>query len=149
MKSNIAKKCIICQDTFYPDRRVEKRQTVCEKPKCKREKKAQSQQQWSDENPGYFKGRYPQLKEQIIKNKKKSTVLHQHNCPSAKKGIGNSKKKSISLTGIQDEITVNKNNIINQNSIQDEITSRILIINYQFNEIIQLVYKMNQLSINQ
>ena len=62
MKSNIAKKCIICQDTFYPDRRVETRQTVCEKPKCKREKKAQSQQQWSDENPGYFNGRYPQIK---------------------------------------------------------------------------------------
>jgi len=149
MKSNIAKKCIICQDTFYPDRRVERRQTVCEKPKCKREKKAQSQQQWLDKNPSYFEERYPQLKEQIINNKKKSKALNQHNCPAAKKGIGSQKKNSISLTGIQDEITINKNRIIDQNSIQDEITSRILIINKQFNEIIQLVYKLNQLSINQ
>lgn len=149
MKSNIAKKCIICQDTFYPDRRVETRQTVCEKLKCKREKKAQSQQQWSDDNPGYFKRRYPQLKEQIINNKKKSKARHQHNCPSANKGIGKPKKNSISLTGIQDEITIYKNKIIDQNSIQDEITSRILIINNQFSEIIKLVYKMNQLFINQ
>ena len=149
MKSKIAKKCIICQDTFYPDRRVEKRQTVCPKLKCKLEKKAQSQQQWTDENPGYFKGRYPQLKEQIIRNKKKSKARHQPNCPSAKKGIGNPGKHSISSTGIQDEITINKNKVINQNSIQEELTSRILIINNQSNEIMQLVYKMNQLRINQ
>ena len=64
-------------------------------------------------------------------------------------GIGKPKKNSISLTGIQDEITIYKNKIIDQNSIQDEKTSRILIINNQFSEIIKLVYKMNQLFINQ
>jgi len=149
MKSTIAKKCIICQDTFYPDRRVERRQTVCEKPTCKRKKKAQAQQQWSVENPDYFKGRYPQLKEQIINNKKKSKARPPHHGPAAKEKIGDSKENSISLTGIQDEITINKNKTIDQNSIQDEITSRILMINKQFDEIIQLVYKLNQLSINQ
>ena len=75
MKSKIAKTCIICQDTFYPDRRVEKRRKVCDKLYCKLEHKRQSQQKWLKANPDYFKGRYPQLKEKIMANKLKQKKI--------------------------------------------------------------------------
>lgn len=89
------------------------------------------------------------LRNKSLTIKKKSKARPPHHGPAAKEKIGDSKENSISLTGIQDEITINKNKTIDQNSIQDEITSRILMINKQFDEIIQLVYKLNQLSINQ
>ena len=130
MKSKIPKKCEICQDTFYPDQRVEKRQKVCDKLACKLEKKRRSQQKWLDKNQGYFKGRYPQLKDQILENKGKKSQSKTRPSPS-----------------IQDELTPFNNNLLTLllsiRSIQDEITYKITKSKLHLENSLKLLYKSN------
>lgn len=59
------KRCEVCQTAFQPDPRVGDRQRVCQTLRCQIERKRRAQQRWLHNNPDYFKGRYPQLKEQI------------------------------------------------------------------------------------
>jgi hypothetical protein len=131
MKSEIAKTCIICQGIFYPDRRVEKRQKVCDKLSCKLERKSQSQRNWLTHNPDYFKGRYCQLKDQILKNKKNKTF----------------QVKAPPSLGIQDELTSYNNNLLTLlhtiRSIQDEITDKITKTKLHIKKSINIVYKTN------
>jgi hypothetical protein len=130
MKSTIAKTCVVCGEIFYPERRVEKRQQVCDKLACKLEKKRQSQQRWLAQNPDYFKGRYPQLKEQILANKRKK-----------------SSAKIPRTSGIQDELTAYNNSLLMQllciQRIQDEITSKITKSKLHLKNLLNLVYKTN------
>jgi hypothetical protein len=77
---SIEKVCIICNEKFTPDPRVGDRQKVCNKTYCKLQRKKQAQQHWVRKNPGYFKGRYPQLKEQILVNKKKTAQSRPKAC---------------------------------------------------------------------
>jgi len=131
MKSNIIKYCVICQAPFHPDRRVENRRIVCDKTECQRQKASQNQQRWSEQNPGYFKGRYPKLKDQILANKRKKA-------PS---------KRQPKL-GIQDDLTPNNNSLLNLlenvKSIQDDITDKITISKLQLQRSLEMVYKTNQ-----
>ena len=70
MKNEIKQKvCIVCNEKFTPDPRVGDRQKVCNKTYCKLQRKKLAQQHWVRKNPGYFQGRYPQLKEQILANR--------------------------------------------------------------------------------
>lgn len=142
MKSKIAKTCIICQDKFYPDRRVERRRKVCDNLQSKLENKRQSQQRWVKANPDYFKGRYPQLREKIIKNKLKQKKSDPGHSQSFEREPINILKKGIVSYGIQDDLTSNKNKILNRlNSIQVDITSIISNIFKELNDVTQLVYK--------
>ena len=48
--------CRCCKEIFFPDYRNIKTQTYCSKLECRKASKAESQRQWSRNNPGYFKG---------------------------------------------------------------------------------------------
>jgi len=89
MKSEIhAKVCIICNEPFDPNPKVGVRQKVCKKSTCKLQRKKLAQKHWLLKNPGYFKGRYPQLKDQMLANKTQKAPV-----------------KPKTSSGIQDEIT--------------------------------------------
>lgn len=130
MKSNIIKHCVICQAPFQPDKRVEKRRTVCDKTECQRQKKKQTQTRWLEKNPGYFKGRYSQLKTQILANKRKKA-----------------ESKRELKSNIQDDLTLNNNNLLsllkNIQSIQDDITQKITISKLHLKRSLEIVYKTN------
>ena len=79
---NIVKVCIVCNETFTPDPRVGDRQKVCNKTYCKLQRKKLAQHNWVQKNPGYFKGRYPQLKDQILANKKRKAQSRPPACVS-------------------------------------------------------------------
>ncbi len=52
------KKCRNCRRLFMPDYRNRERQKYCNKPECKRDSKAASQEKWlsKPENKNYFRG---------------------------------------------------------------------------------------------
>jgi len=129
MKNEIKQKvCIVCNEKFTPDPRVGDRQKVCNKTHCKLQRKKLAQQNWVSKNPGYFKGRYPQLKEQILANKKKQAQ---------------SKPQACSV--IQDKLTSYQNRLLTAlkyiMNIQDEITRIITKSNYCLQDTLTLVYK--------
>lgn len=59
----MGKRCAYCGRYFVPDRRVGNRQKACGFEACRRKRKQESQRRWSEQNPGYFKGRYDYVKE--------------------------------------------------------------------------------------
>jgi len=71
MENSHFKICEICHKEFKPDYRVVDRQRVCDRLACQQERKRRAQQAWLKKNPGYFKGRYPQLKDKILERRKK------------------------------------------------------------------------------
>ena len=56
MKRSRDRKCLCCNEFFFPDYRNAKRQNYCRKPACRKASKAASQRLWSSNNPDYFKG---------------------------------------------------------------------------------------------
>ena len=126
--NNIEKVCIICNETFTPDPRVGDRQKVCNKTYCKLQRQKLAQQHWVRKNPRYFKGRYPQLKDQILANKKKTAQSKPKACVS-----------------IQDKLTSKQNKLLTAletlMSIQDEITRRITKGKCCLQDTLTLVYK--------
>lgn len=129
MKHNInSKVCLICKENFIPDPRVGDDQTVCAKLNCKLQRKKRAQQNWLRKNPGYFNGRYPQLKDQILANNKRTAQAR------LKAGFS-----------IQDELTSNHNKLLTAletlMSIQDEITRKITRSKYCLKDTLTLVYK--------
>jgi hypothetical protein len=129
MKHEIQSKvCMICKENFVPDPRVGARQKVCKKLSCKLQRKKLAQQNWLRKNPGYFKGRYPQLKDQILANKKNKAQTKPNAC-----------------SGIQDELSSSHNRLLTAleyiRSIQDEITRNITTSNYWLQDCFALVYK--------
>jgi hypothetical protein len=67
---------MVCLNLFAPDPRVGQRQKVCKKLSCQLERKHRAQENWVKHNPGYFKGRYLQLKEKILCRQKFKTSLY-------------------------------------------------------------------------
>jgi hypothetical protein len=129
MKKDLKEKvCIICNEKFPPDPRVGDDQTVCDKLHCKLQRKKRAQTNWLAENPGYFKGRYPQLKDQILANNKRKAQARSQACSS-----------------IQDELTSNHNKLLTTleciMSIQDEITHKITESKNYLINCLNLVYK--------
>lgn len=119
---------MICHETFTPDPRVGNCQKVCQKLSCKLQRKKLAQQNWLSKNPGYFSGRYPQLKDQILANQKKKAQARSKAC-----------------SGIQDELTSNQNKLLTALeyllSIQDEITRIITRGKCCLQDTVTLVYK--------
>ena len=56
----MAKRCMHCGRYFTPDRRVGRRQKVCQRPHCRTARRRESQQKWKQNNPGYFDDHYQQ-----------------------------------------------------------------------------------------
>jgi hypothetical protein len=129
MKRNpMIKSCLICKALFATDCRVGDRQKVCRNLLCQQERKRLAQQKWLAANPGYFKGRYPQLKEQILeyqRQQKRDTTV----------------KKS----AIQDELTPFSPNFLKSwpkmRTIQDELTLALLEAKRFLNTGLSLLYK--------
>lgn len=121
-------RCIICQESFVPDPRVGARQKACRRLSCQQQRKRRSQTAWLSANPGYFKGRYPQLKEQILANQKKART-----------------KLKTAHHDIQDELSSNNNNILNlfdkTATIQDELKFVITTIKEQISFNQTMIYK--------
>ena len=103
-----SKVCLICKENFIPNPRVGDRQKVCQKLSCKLQRKKLAQQHWVRKNPGYFKGRYPQLKDQILANKKQKAQARPKACLSIQDKLTSKQNKLLTaletLMSIQDEI---------------------------------------------
>jgi hypothetical protein len=59
----LGKRCLFCGQFFIPDPRVRDRQKACHRELCKKKRKMAAQRQWCENNPGYFEGRYPYVKQ--------------------------------------------------------------------------------------
>jgi hypothetical protein len=122
------KRCIVCLNLFIPDARVGQRQKVCRNLSCQLERKHCAQKNWLQHNPGYFKGRYLQLKEKILCRQKLKTSLHAGLSPT-----------------IQDELTYNNIYQIERRSrlgtIQDELKQIITISKKLQHATASLIYK--------
>jgi hypothetical protein len=57
------KRCVYCGRYYKPDPRARRIQKSCQDPTCRAKRKRESQRKWVEVNPGYFKGRYSQVKE--------------------------------------------------------------------------------------
>ena len=138
MRISQQKVCEICHDEFKPDYRVGDRQRVCRKLSCQQARKRRAQQAWLKKNPGYFKGRYPELREKILDRQKK---LKTENATVLSVNLQSS-------TTIQDELILYKNRaltILNQMlTIQDEITPKFIIVNRQLQQLKTMLYKTNE-----
>jgi len=65
----LQKRCVVCGRFFIPDLRVGERQKACPRELCKKVRKHLSQRAWCEKNPGYFRGRYPYVKQWREKRK--------------------------------------------------------------------------------
>ncbi|MFQ5866044.1 MAG: hypothetical protein ACE5IW_12525 [bacterium] len=137
----MAKLCAVCQDVFIPDPRVGKRQLVCQNLSCQQERKRRAQKRWLSQNPGYFTGRYPYVKEWL---KAHPGYLKQYRA----------RKKALLAPGssdIQDELTYSKDYVLtalkNTLDIQDEITSKITTINKHLKALASLIYKTSEAAV--
>lgn len=57
------KRCHFCGRFFRPDLRVGPRQKACRREACRKARKLLAQHRWMERNPGYFRGRYPYVKQ--------------------------------------------------------------------------------------
>ena len=57
------KRCICCGRYYKPDPRTRKTQKSCPEAACRAKRKRESQRRWVEANPGYFRGRYVNVKE--------------------------------------------------------------------------------------
>ena len=135
MENSLFKICEICHKEFEPDYRVADRQRVCKKFNCQQERKRRAQHAWLKKNPGYFKGRYPELKDKILDRQKK---------------LKTEQAKKLSLISaasptIQDELIPNCNVLLTQLgamlTIQDEITSKFIKSNRHLHQLKTMLYK--------
>jgi len=59
----VIKRCHFCGRYFRSDPRVEERQKACYRESCRKARKILAQHRWTERNSGYFRGRYPYVKE--------------------------------------------------------------------------------------
>lgn len=105
----MTKRCEFCGRFFVPDSRVGDRQRACSRKECKGARKQSAQQRWCSDNPGYFCGRYPELKERRHKQLSLGLEVIQDTIPPARPVL-----KLVfwvpdtRLSMIQDEITLRR-----------------------------------------
>ena len=72
----MGKRCQFCGRFFIPDFRVGERQKACRRAKCRQARKRLAQETWCAQNPGYFQGRYPYVKEWRQRKKPEEKPSH-------------------------------------------------------------------------
>ena len=72
----MGKRCLFCGQFFIPDPRVGDRQKACHREPCKKKRKTVAQRRWCENNPGYFQGRYPYVKQWREQRKLSSGGTH-------------------------------------------------------------------------
>jgi hypothetical protein len=129
------KTCQVCGNPFTPDPRVGDCQIVCKEISCQLERKRRAQKKWLKENPDYFKGRYPELKERIIAYQEKRRLERINLVEQYPLDIQDELNgyKSKALTMVQEAV-----------SIQDEITSKITLGKSCLRQALDLIYKTSQ-----
>jgi hypothetical protein len=55
-------RCLYCGRYYKPDPRARKTQKSCPDATCRAKRKRESQRKWVEANPGYFMGRYGEVK---------------------------------------------------------------------------------------
>lgn len=136
--ATVRKTCEICQAAFEADPRVGERQRVCRQIACQRERKRRAQQQWVAKNPGYFAGRYPQLKIWLAARPEYLKTYRQVRSPAPTPASGD----------IQDESTPDfSKHLLAARDIQDEISAK-LNKSRQHLEQICLIYKTSSASVS-
>ena len=134
----VRKTCEICQAAFEADPRVGERQRVCRQIACQRERKRRAQQQWVAKNPGYFAGRYPQLKIWLTTRPEYLKTYRQARSSAPMPASGD----------IQDESTPDfSKHLLAARDIQDEISAK-LNKSRQHLEQICLIYKRSSASVS-
>jgi len=114
--TTVHKNCEICQAAFEADPRVGQRQRVCRRLGCQRERKRRAQQQWVAKNPGYFAGRYPQLKVWLAAHPEYLRTYRQLRSSAPTPASGD----------IQDESTPDfSKHLLAARDIQDEISTKL------------------------
>ena len=58
----IEKRCVYCHSLYRPDPRATAFQKSCRDPACRLKRKKEAQAKFVKDNPGYFRGRYAQIK---------------------------------------------------------------------------------------
>jgi hypothetical protein len=76
-RASLGKRCLFCGRFFVPDPRVGERQKACPREACRKQRKGVAQRAWCERNPGYFKGRYPYVKQWRQGKKLSSGGVHQ------------------------------------------------------------------------
>lgn len=132
------KVCEVCRTTFTPDPCVGKRQRVCEKLRCQRERRQRSQRNWLAQNPDAFRGRYPKLK----------LWLDAH--PGYLKNYRTHQRQALGSpdSDIQDELTASQNSTLNTVrqllDIQDELTSKIIVCKHHLQQLGAVICKTSE-----
>jgi hypothetical protein len=105
----MSKQCEFCGRFFVSDPRVGNRQRACSRPECGKARKRASQKAWLGNEPGYFYGRYPYVKEWRQKRRSTASEMIQDEIPPSKPVL-----KLVCLlpashcSMIQDEITLRR-----------------------------------------
>jgi len=115
--TTVRKNCEICQAAFEADPRVGERQRVCRQIVCQRARQRRAQQQWVAKNPGYFAGRYPQLKIWLAAHPEYLRAYRQARSSESTPASGDIQDEStpdfskhlLAARDIQDEISVKLN----------------------------------------
>jgi len=127
------RRCAVCDASFIPDKRVGARQQICFKLSCQQERKRRSQRRWLSQNPGYFQGRYPNLKQWLATH---PGYLRRYRAGRPASG------------DIQDELTFCKHDVLGalQQSldIQDEISSKITKSKKHLKGLRSVIYKTSE-----
>lgn len=75
------KSCQFCGRYYRPDPRVGARQKACRRESCRKARKILAQHRWAEHNPGYFRGRYPYVKQWRVRRKKARPMIQDEITP--------------------------------------------------------------------
>lgn len=106
---SLSKQCEFCGRFFVTDPRIGNRQRACFRPECGKARKRASQRAWLANEPGYFCGRYPYVKEWRLKQRYRGPAMIQDEMPMAKPVVKLVFLVPVTrLSVIQDEITLRR-----------------------------------------
>jgi len=80
----MVKRCRFCGRYYKPDPRVGDRQKACRRDSCRKARKILAQHRWTERNPGYFRGRYPYVKEWRVRRRAAARPMIQDKRPPHK-----------------------------------------------------------------